>query len=57
LLVPVDDADALAAALSSVLVEPTTERTTIARARFLEHYTIERVAAEMVAFYARATGP
>jgi hypothetical protein len=40
-----------------VLVEPTTERTTIARARFLEHYTIERVAAEMVAFYARATGP
>jgi glycosyltransferase involved in cell wall biosynthesis len=54
-LVPVDDVDALAAALSSVLVEPTAERTTIARARFVEHYTIERVAAEMIAFYHRAT--
>jgi glycosyltransferase involved in cell wall biosynthesis len=55
-LVPVDDADATAAALALVLddVEGTRRRVDAAEARFLAEFTAERAAAQMLAFYSRA---
>jgi len=59
LLVPVDDPGALAAATVAVLNSPTAarERAQAARARFYDHFTIERVAAGMVRFYEAALRP
>ena len=55
-LVPPEHASLLGEAVVAALRAPDrTERTNAARARFLERYTIERVADEMVAFYLRAT--
>ena len=55
LLVPPDDADALAAALGRSINEPGSRaRVAAARARFLERFTIDAVADRMVAFYERA---
>jgi glycosyltransferase involved in cell wall biosynthesis len=58
-LVPPDDAEALAAALASVLRDPRAGATAASlaagRERFLEHFTTERVADEMLRFYTRAT--
>jgi glycosyltransferase involved in cell wall biosynthesis len=51
--IPSDDVDSLAATLGEVLTERTGDRTAAARARFLERYTIEGVAGEMVRFYER----
>jgi glycosyltransferase involved in cell wall biosynthesis len=54
-LVPVDDAKALAAAVTAVLGDPRTgDRARAARERFRERYTIDRVAEQMVALYERA---
>jgi glycosyltransferase involved in cell wall biosynthesis len=55
-LVPPDRPDALAAAILAVLSDPTeaAERARRARSRFLERFTIERVADQMVSFYERA---
>jgi glycosyltransferase involved in cell wall biosynthesis len=54
-LVPPDDAHALAVAIAStVLDESAHARATVARQRFLDHFTVERSAAGMAAFYARA---
>jgi glycosyltransferase involved in cell wall biosynthesis len=56
-LVAVDDATALARGISSALDgEGVPARVAAARERFTTHYTIERVAEEMVAFYSRALG-
>ena len=58
-LVPPDDAEALAAALASVLRDPRAAAAeacvAAGRDRFLEHFTTERVAAEMLRFYLRAS--
>jgi glycosyltransferase involved in cell wall biosynthesis len=57
LLVPVDDAMALAKGIASALDgDGVPARVAAARERFARHYTIERVAEEMVAFYSRALG-
>src|SRR5262249_10292928 len=54
-LVRPDDPGALAVAISSVLDEPQCRpRTKAGRERFLEHFTIERVARQMRDFYGRA---
>jgi glycosyltransferase involved in cell wall biosynthesis len=54
-LVPPDDAAQLAAAILATIDDPqANERAAAARARFLERFTIERVAAEMLRFYERA---
>jgi glycosyltransferase involved in cell wall biosynthesis len=55
-LVPPDRPDALAEALASVIEEPDAAqaRAQRARARFLERYTIDHVAHEMLSFYRRA---
>jgi glycosyltransferase involved in cell wall biosynthesis len=57
-LVPPDDVEALAAALASVLRDPRAAAAeacvAAARERFLEHFTTERVADEMLRFYLRA---
>jgi glycosyltransferase involved in cell wall biosynthesis len=59
-LVPPDDAEALAVALTAVVrdadaaaAEPCLAK---GRERFLEHFTTERVADQMLQFYARAIG-
>ncbi|HET7487409.1 MAG TPA: glycosyltransferase [Acidimicrobiales bacterium] len=56
LLVPVDDAAALAAALADTLAHPDAAagRATAARRRFEDHFTIERVADGMRDFYDHA---
>ncbi|MDQ1520742.1 MAG: hypothetical protein QOI55_1815 [Actinomycetota bacterium] len=57
-LVPVDDVEALSRAIRLALHEPIdAARTAAARARFLERFTIDAVAEEMVRFYARAISP
>lgn len=58
LLVPPEEPVALATALREALSVPDAarERAVAARRRFLEHYTIEAVAEEMIAFYERALG-
>lgn len=55
-LVRSSDADALARAVTSVLLGPEAawQRAEEARARFLDRYTIERAAAGMLAFYEKA---
>jgi glycosyltransferase involved in cell wall biosynthesis len=56
-LVPVDDATALAKGIASALDGDGVQgRVAAARERFATHYTIERVAEQMVAFYSRAVG-
>jgi glycosyltransferase involved in cell wall biosynthesis len=59
LLVPPDDVDALAAALLSVLRDPAIAAggasAAAGRQRFLDHFTTEKVAKEMLRFYERAT--
>ena len=57
-LVPTDDPVALAEAILGVLADrpAAAERARQARARFLERFTIERVAAEMMGFHERALG-
>jgi glycosyltransferase involved in cell wall biosynthesis len=52
-LVPPEDANALAHALGRVLDAPSTAHTDAARARFVTRYTIDHVAEEMIAFYER----
>jgi glycosyltransferase involved in cell wall biosynthesis len=56
LLVPVDDAGALAAATVATLRSPEAarQRAKAARDRFYDHFTIERAAAGMVRLYERA---
>jgi glycosyltransferase involved in cell wall biosynthesis len=54
-LVPPDDPEQLARAIDDALHDTDRERTDAARARFLERFTIEGVADEMVRFYVRAT--
>jgi glycosyltransferase involved in cell wall biosynthesis len=56
MLVPPDDANALALAVESELVNPAaaSARATAARARFLERFTIDAVVEEMLVFYRRA---
>jgi glycosyltransferase involved in cell wall biosynthesis len=58
LLVAPNRPDALAEGILTVLAEPqeAAERATRARQRFLERFTIERVAEEMLGFYQRALG-
>jgi glycosyltransferase involved in cell wall biosynthesis len=53
-LVPVDDAASLAREIVDLLGEGSDRRVVTARARVVDRYSIERVADEMVAFYARA---
>ncbi len=55
LLVPVEAPDALASAVIEALDHPveTAERARRARARFLERFTIDRIAEDMIAFYER----
>lgn len=55
-LVPPNRPPELAAAIVGVLDDPraAVERATLARRRFLERFTVERVAGEMVALYERA---
>jgi glycosyltransferase involved in cell wall biosynthesis len=56
-LVRVDDATALAKGIASALDgDGVQARVAAARERFATHYTIARVAEEMVAFYSRALG-
>jgi len=56
-LVAVDDVDALADAIAATLAgDGTAARVAAGRERFVAHYTIDRVAEEMVAFYSRALG-
>jgi glycosyltransferase involved in cell wall biosynthesis len=56
-LVPVDDATALAKGIASALDgDGVPARVAAARERFTRHYTIDRVAEQMVAFYSRALG-
>jgi glycosyltransferase involved in cell wall biosynthesis len=59
LLVPAGEPDALASALTAIASdrEGAATRAARARARFLERFTIERVADEMVRFYERALSP
>lgn len=59
LLVPPGAPEPLAEAIGVALTRPeeAARRATIARARFLERFTIDRVADEMVAFYERALTP
>jgi glycosyltransferase involved in cell wall biosynthesis len=55
--VPVGDAEAMGAALIKAVCDPTAAtRAAAARTRFLEHFTIERVADAMARFYERALG-
>lgn len=56
LLAPTGDVDALARAINQVLNDPegSTTRADQARKRFEEHYTIEKVVAQMVGFFERA---
>jgi glycosyltransferase involved in cell wall biosynthesis len=54
-LVAPDDPEQLARAIDDALHDTDRERTDAARARFLERFTIEGVADEMVRFYVRAT--
>lgn len=55
-LAPVDDAPALARAIASALDDPESRtRAVAARARFLECFTVDRVAERMISFYERAT--
>jgi glycosyltransferase involved in cell wall biosynthesis len=56
LLVPPENPEALAAAMLTSISDPgaASERAGLARQRFLECFTVERVADEMVAFYRRA---
>jgi glycosyltransferase involved in cell wall biosynthesis len=55
-LVPPDDPVALAEAILGVLADrpAAAERAGRARARFLERFTVERVATEMMGFHERA---
>jgi glycosyltransferase involved in cell wall biosynthesis len=55
-LVTPDRPDALAAAIVAIFDDPSDASTRAARARsrFLSHFTVERVADQMAAFYARA---
>ena len=57
-LVPPDDAGALAASIERALDDPAGSgaRATAARRRFLDHFTVERVVEGMLAFYERALG-
>lgn len=56
-LVPVDDAGALAGALAGAIDGVgVTARVAAARERFVNRYTIDRAAEQMVAFYSRALG-
>lgn len=56
-LVPPEQPEGLAAAILASLSDPeTTKRSGLARQRFLECFTVERVADEMVAFYRRSVG-
>jgi glycosyltransferase involved in cell wall biosynthesis len=59
LLVPPEDPEALAVAILASISDPeaATKRAGLARQRFLECFTVERVADEMVAFYQRAVAP
>lgn len=59
LLVPVDDAAALAKAVVATVADPEAARgrARLARERFEQHFTIERAVDGMIAFYGRATGP
>lgn len=59
LLVPPEDPEALAAAIVATVRRPSeaAERADRARARFLAHFTIDRVADQMVRFYERALAP
>ena len=52
-LVPVDDPPALAIAIERVLAGDVPDHSTTAREVFVERYSIDRVAAAMVAFYER----
>ena len=57
--VPPDQSELLAHAIIHTLAEPTQRRVlsgAIARRRFLEHFDIERVSAQMYEFYVRALG-
>ena len=58
-LVPPEQPEALASAILAVLADPAAaaERAARARLRFLERFTVERVAEEMLAFYQRAVAP
>jgi glycosyltransferase involved in cell wall biosynthesis len=58
LLVPVEDAPALAEAVALTVHEPRAagDRAAAARARFEDRFTIDNVADQMVAFYERALG-
>jgi glycosyltransferase involved in cell wall biosynthesis len=49
-----DDADGLLGAITTALDESQALRTTAARARFLEKYTVAAVAGQMLGFYERA---
>jgi glycosyltransferase involved in cell wall biosynthesis len=57
-LVPKEDTTALSNAIVESLADPqeASARAHRARARFLEHFTIDRVAAQMMTFYDRALG-
>ena len=57
-LVPIDEPDALARAIAATLGDPVAarERAAAARSRFLDCFTIERVADRMVAFYESVGG-
>ena len=57
-LVPPDDPARLAGSISEVLVDPRAAdvRAKAAKARFLRHFTVERVVEDMLAFYDRALG-
>jgi len=59
LLVPAGDPDALADAITTALLDRSAaaERARRARARFLERFTLEAVAAGMLSFYERALTP